>query len=1038
MMISDQDDQIYDMISSYIDKIENFLLDYISSLSFTNCDDSFLCLARVLVDHAIGICVSSNISNQKLNVLDKLNMLNSFYINKPIAAIRFCLRLFGVESLSQNDMQMKFIISNIDICMQRILMNIKGLSNYETNFKLKISTIDIELNSVQSHCDDGSYIQDISLRLLADDPFAGIYYLNEINQDKDNDNNNNDNDNDICTIVYISKCGSEMLHGKYTFDSRQHGHRYTSSDGIFTIIRKIVNSTTYVWYIMHDISNKLYYTCCTNTMTHLPPGYGWNLASDGKGPEPTITISNKNIEKNINNELNIESSSNFDCLESGLNAKSWLLNASKISSNTNKDKKLFTTIKKIRRNIDDNNITIKQNLNLFQTNENMELIGNDEVNTKESLSSIVNQISLRTKATLQDEYLTPVNNSIEREKEMIRNKMELLETVTDVNELLFDDNNKDLCNMLPNNVSNNDNNNENDGDDANSNSNPLGVSQSFQKLWSLNSILDACTKNKLLSMSNTYVKQTRSAMHSILSMFDHLYINNNIQANTLGIKMNSETADILYIFRITVPKFVVIKDSLTKVIELTIAEEQCLGKRSELIIQDEDEDDDDHIGLGFDAEALPVSSEKLYIEACNNILSTGRVLKKAVSKFLLSGIGVDSHKSFTLQKSLIELGTFHTSLLNLLNEVETYDDDDDDDDDDEDTNEKGKENDDLQIPQFPDPYGINSMEEYLHSYHHQNGANETAPTSSIIYNENMYDRCRNLNKNIDLVQAYSIQSCIVNIEHYLTLIFNFIEKLEKKTKSSLKHSFALSEIVVKFLLGTKTVVYPAYNCYNNEYKHEFCRTRKYMNIISSDINISNSGISLDVFVRNNQNDQNKTDKELLMNQNNKCAGCQSHLYNNQDSILFQNQKNYRKCEYFNLLFCREFCHIKDKSVLPRRVLNNFDKSEYLVSQYAKSFLQSIWNRPILHIGHINKNLYNICPELKILRDVRELIVHSIDHILKLTDMTVEDIIKNTIGLKRMYLCYTSELFSLSDLCSSTMLNDRIQLEKLYKILKKIE
>jgi len=77
----------------------------------------------------------------------------------------------------------------------------------------------------------------------------------------------------------------------------------------------------------------------------------------------------------------------------------------------------------------------------------------------------------------------------------------------------------------------------------------------------------------------------------------------------------------------------------------------------------------------------------------------------------------------------------------------------------------------------------------------------------------------------------------------------------------------------------------------------------------------------------------------------------------------------RYCEYTGKFHCRS-CHSNQTSIIPARVLFNWDFKQYKVSDRSKEFLEGIWNEPIFDVSVINKSLYEKqrpLLEMKVLR-----------------------------------------------------------------------
>ncbi|KAM9296538.1 pleckstrin homology domain-containing family M member 1 [Gastrophryne carolinensis] len=83
-------------------------------------------------------------------------------------------------------------------------------------------------------------------------------------------------------------------------------------------------------------------------------------------------------------------------------------------------------------------------------------------------------------------------------------------------------------------------------------------------------------------------------------------------------------------------------------------------------------------------------------------------------------------------------------------------------------------------------------------------------------------------------------------------------------------------------------------------------------------------------------------------QNFKCAGCHKQ-------IGFQFGKA-KLCGYSGLYYCG-LCHQDERSIIPSRVLHNWDVTERPVSHQAINFLTLVKNEPLFNLKYLNERLY---------------------------------------------------------------------------------
>lgn len=74
-------------------------------------------------------------------------------------------------------------------------------------------------------------------------------------------------------------------------------------------------------------------------------------------------------------------------------------------------------------------------------------------------------------------------------------------------------------------------------------------------------------------------------------------------------------------------------------------------------------------------------------------------------------------------------------------------------------------------------------------------------------------------------------------------------------------------------------------------------------------------------------------------------------------------KKLRYCDYLGKYFC-DGCHGGLESVIPGRVLNNWDFARYPVCHFSRQLLDSIWQQPLFKLTGVAKNLYSQAKELQ--------------------------------------------------------------------------
>ncbi|XP_033516746.1 uncharacterized protein [Nicotiana tomentosiformis] len=157
----------------------------------------------------------------------------------------------------------------------------------------------------------------------------------------------------------------------------------------------------------------------------------------------------------------------------------------------------------------------------------------------------------------------------------------------------------------------------------------------------------------------------------------------------------------------------------------------------------------------------------------------------------------------------------------------------------------------------------------------------------------------------------------------------------------------------------------------------------------------------------------KSKKQLLDEQHYSCAGCYKSFDDGKTRIQELAQTlgwgKPRLCEYSGQLFCSS-CHTNDMAVLPARVLHCWDFNQYPVSQLAKSYLDSIYDQPMLCVSAVNPMLFSRVPALQHVTNIRK----RIEKILPFVRCPFRSSIYKGVGSRR-YILEGNDFFALRDL-----------------------
>ncbi|XP_056321856.1 protein associated with UVRAG as autophagy enhancer [Danio aesculapii] len=106
--------------------------------------------------------------------------------------------------------------------------------------------------------------------------------------------------------------------------------------------------------------------------------------------------------------------------------------------------------------------------------------------------------------------------------------------------------------------------------------------------------------------------------------------------------------------------------------------------------------------------------------------------------------------------------------------------------------------------------------------------------------------------------------------------------------------------------------------------------------------------------------------DVIASQHFLCAGCGTE-------IEARYMKKLRYCDYLGRYFC-DGCHGGLETVIPGRVLNNWDFARYPVCHFSRQLLDSIWQQPIFKLTSVAKNLYSQAKELQRFRELQEQLI----------------------------------------------------------------
>lgn len=170
----------------------------------------------------------------------------------------------------------------------------------------------------------------------------------------------------------------------------------------------------------------------------------------------------------------------------------------------------------------------------------------------------------------------------------------------------------------------------------------------------------------------------------------------------------------------------------------------------------------------------------------------------------------------------------------------------------------------------------------------------------------------------------------------------------------------------------------------------------------------------------------------------KCAECQTMLISDgseamQSWVLGSSKKFENKCaepricDYNGLYYC-PICHWNDVSMIPARIIHNWD---FIPRKVCRASLQEInlfFDKPIVKLEEANPKLFVFLQKLSSMKKLRKNLYLMKKYLLECRVAKEEKLMDNHLGTKQ-YLIQSSEYYSLRDL-------EQVESSELYEFLSK--
>ncbi|XP_014240512.1 differentially expressed in FDCP 8 homolog isoform X1 [Cimex lectularius] len=164
----------------------------------------------------------------------------------------------------------------------------------------------------------------------------------------------------------------------------------------------------------------------------------------------------------------------------------------------------------------------------------------------------------------------------------------------------------------------------------------------------------------------------------------------------------------------------------------------------------------------------------------------------------------------------------------------------------------------------------------------------------------------------------------------------------------------------------------------------------------------------------------------LDRQDYKCFECENPI-----NFVQRGNNEARKCDYSGRYFCKS-CHWNSLSVIPARIMHNWDFEPKPVSQAAYQLIKMTKERPLIILDN---SLYPLIEELNKIKKMREQLGHMKLYISTCRSSLESGFHKRELEWRR-HLVHNTDIFSLDDLNDLHNGQLRMKIESIHSKLKK--
>lgn len=121
----------------------------------------------------------------------------------------------------------------------------------------------------------------------------------------------------------------------------------------------------------------------------------------------------------------------------------------------------------------------------------------------------------------------------------------------------------------------------------------------------------------------------------------------------------------------------------------------------------------------------------------------------------------------------------------------------------------------------------------------------------------------------------------------------------------------------------------------------------------------------------------------------------------------------RLCDYDGCFYCQN-CHWGDSSIIPARIIHNWDFKPYKVCRPSLQQINLLLDKPNIHLEEANPKLFVFLAKLTSVKKIREDLVIMKRYLVECRDALKDKLIDHSIKDRR-HLVQSTEFYSINDL-----------------------